>query len=220
MDTAPVRFFPALLSVAAVILIETAARHFSGDPLAVTGAARVIQILAILIIFYGWDKRLSVFGFQTDFFHTGVYKGVIWSLGFAAATGLAALLLYGAGLSPAGLVHVRLPHSTGRLVLFYFVAGIVGPIAEEMFFRGIIYGYFRDLLHGVLKKRIIAVAMAVAAVTFLFVAAHSHVSALPVPQIAGGILFCLSYEVEKNLMVPIIIHSLGNMALFTLSLFL
>jgi hypothetical protein len=39
---------------------------------------------------------------------------------------------------------------------------------------------------------------------------------IPIPQIVGGLLFALSYEVEKNLMVPIIIHMSGNLAIFSL----
>jgi membrane protease YdiL (CAAX protease family) len=48
------------------------------------------------------------------------------------------------------------------------VGGIVAPVAEEVFFR--------------------------------------------------GILFAAAYEIEKNLIVPITIHCLGNLAIFSLSL--
>ena len=48
--------------------------------------------------------------------------------------------------------------------------------------------------------------------------AHPFYPAIPVTQVVGGLLFAVAYEVEKNLMVPITIHILGNMALFTLSL--
>jgi hypothetical protein len=34
----------------------------------------------------------------------------------------------------------------------------------------------------------------------------------------GGIIFALAYEIERSLMVPVTIHVLGNMAIFTLSL--
>lgn len=216
MDTAPIRFFPALLSVAAVILIEMPARQFSGNPYAVTGVARVFQIIAVLSIFYACNRNLLVFGFRSGFMRTGVFKGCVWSMGFAAAAGTGALGLYGAGMDPFELVKVRLPASAGSLALFYLVAGVVGPIAEEVVFRGVLYGYFRDLFYPVLKKG--AIVTALVASTVLFVAAHSHLPALPVPQIAGGVIFCLAYEMEKNLVVPVIIHSLGNMALFTLSL--
>jgi len=39
-----------------------------------------------------------------------------------------------------------------------------------------------------------------------------------VTQMVGGILFTVAYEVEGSLMVPITIHILGNMDIFTLSL--
>jgi hypothetical protein len=37
-------------------------------------------------------------------------------------------------------------------------------------------------------------------------------------QIVGGVLFAIAYEIEGNLMTPITIHSLGNLAIFTISL--
>ncbi|MEJ2731154.1 MAG: CPBP family glutamic-type intramembrane protease, partial [Deltaproteobacteria bacterium] len=56
--------------------------------------------------------------------------------------------------------------------------------------------------------------------TLLFILPHSHSSglALPITQLIGGILFAISYEIEKNLLVPITIHSLGNLAIFILPL--
>jgi hypothetical protein len=38
-------------------------------------------------------------------------------------------------------------------------------------------------------------------------------------QAVGGILFAVAYEVERSLLVPITIHVLGNLAIFSLSLF-
>ena len=54
--------------------------------------------------------------------------------------------------------------------------------------------------------------------TAAFVMAHAVFHRVPLPQIIGGILFAVAYEKEKNLMVPISIHVLGNLAIFTLSL--
>ncbi|MBU0768386.1 MAG: CPBP family intramembrane metalloprotease, partial [Proteobacteria bacterium] len=52
--------------------------------------------------------------------------------------------------------------------------------------------------------------------TLLFVTVHPDLRNIPIPQIVGGLLFAFSYEVEKNLMVPIVIHMSGNLALFSL----
>jgi hypothetical protein len=84
----------------------------------------------------------------------------------------------------------------------------VAPIAEEVFFRGILYGFLRRW--GVLLALILTTA--------IFVLAHPVFPGIPVTQMVGGIIFALAYEIEGNLMAPITIHVLGNMAIFTLSL--
>ena len=50
-----------------------------------------------------------------------------------------------------------------------------------------------------------------------FAAAHSF-SEVPVIQIIGGLVFAVSYEIEKNLMVPIVVHTFGNTALFVIEI--
>jgi len=54
--------------------------------------------------------------------------------------------------------------------------------------------------------------------TAVFVMAHAIFQWIPLPQIVGGILFAAAYEKEKNLMVPITIHVLGNMAIFSIAI--
>jgi membrane protease YdiL (CAAX protease family) len=88
------------------------------------------------------------------------------------------------------------------------VGGVVSPIAEEVFFRGILYGFLRRW--GVL--------VAVVGSTVIFVLAHPIISGIRLTQIVGGLVFAVAYEVEGNLMVPITIHALGNLAIFSLSL--
>jgi membrane protease YdiL (CAAX protease family) len=87
------------------------------------------------------------------------------------------------------------------------VGGLIAPVAEELCFRGIVYSFFRRW--GIL--------IALVASTALFVALHTF-QGLPVVQIVGGIVFAIAYETTGNLMVPITIHCLGNITIFTLSL--
>ena len=54
--------------------------------------------------------------------------------------------------------------------------------------------------------------------TFLFVLPHLGSSGLPITQMIGGILFAAAYEIEGSLIVPIMIHAFGNMAIFSFSL--
>ncbi len=81
---------------------------------------------------------------------------------------------------------------------------LIGPIAEEIFFRGILYGFFRRW----------GAPTAIVLSTLLFVLPHTSGSIIPVTQLIGGILFAVAYEVEKNLLVPMLIHCLGNLAIF------
>ena len=89
------------------------------------------------------------------------------------------------------------------------VGGIISPVAEEIFFRGMLYGYFRRW--GIWAALLLS--------TVVFVMAHAIFHRVPLPQIVGGILFALAYEKEKNLMVPMTIHVLGNLAIFAIALF-
>ena len=78
-----------------------------------------------------------------------------------------------------------------------------------MFFRGVVYGFFRRW--GVLTALLIS--------TGIFVLVHllaRPVQGFAIVQAIGGVVFAASYELEKNLMVPITIHCLGNMAIFLL----
>ncbi|GAF95541.1 unnamed protein product [marine sediment metagenome] len=52
----------------------------------------------------------------------------------------------------------------------------------------------------------------------IFVLAHPIFLGIPLAQVVGGIVFAVAYEMEGSLMVPITIHVLGNLAIFTLFL--
>ena len=100
-----------------------------------------------------------------------------------------------------------LPAAQNEFIL-YLLAGIVlGPAVEELFFRGLLFGYFRKF--GFVPALIIS--------TLLFVLPHITGGSFPITQITGGLLFAIAYEVEKNLIVPLVIHSLGNLAIFSLA---
>jgi membrane protease YdiL (CAAX protease family) len=94
--------------------------------------------------------------------------------------------------------------------LLLLVGGLISPVAEEIFFRGIIYGYLRRW----------STILAILGSTALFSMAHLMTTGVTFVQIIGGLVFAVAYEKEKNLLVPITIHVLGNMAIFTLTILL
>ena len=71
------------------------------------------------------------------------------------------------------------------------------------------YGFLRRW--GVLSALLISTAV--------FVLVHflvRPVQGFAIVQAIGGVVFAASYELEKNLLVPITIHCLGNLAIFLL----
>jgi len=201
-----------LLSLATLVLIETAATlSISGikiSPMVATGVVRLIEITLIIIIVLVWGKGLSSIGLVASEMIKGLKRGLFWSAGFGIITFFAFIVLFLVDINSLTLIHTRLPEKSGEIVLFYLVAGIIGPVAEEILFRGIIYGFFRRW--GVLAALILS--------SVIFVLAHLTLSTIPIPQIVGGVIFAIAYEKEGSLIVPISIHALGNMAIFTLSL--
>jgi len=200
------------LSLATLVLIETAAAlSISGikiSPMVVTGVVRLIETALIIIIIFVWGQGLSSIGLVPSEMVKGLKRGLFWSAGFGIITFFAFIALLIVDINPLTLIYTRLPAQSREIVLFFLVAGIIGPVAEEILFRGIIYGFFRRW--GVLAALILS--------SIMFVLAHLNLSGIPVPQIVGGIIFAIAYEKEGSLIVPITIHVLGNMAIFTLSL--
>ena len=200
------------LSLATLVLFEITATIFiSGiriSPMVLTGTIRLIEMTLIILIVFFWGRGLSSIGLAPSTMVKGLIRGLFWSAGFGIITFFAFIALFLVDINPLALIHTRLPGKSGEIVLFYLVGGMIGPVAEEIFFRGIIYGFFRRW--GVLAALILSSVM--------FVLAHLATTGIPVTQIVGGIIFAIAYEKEGSLMVPITIHALGNMAIFTLSL--
>ncbi len=196
------------LCLAAVLAVELGTRVVTAHPMLILGGARLLEILLIVLIVVTWGKGLSSIGLARSEMVSGLKKGLIWSAGFGAITSIACIGLFAASINPLTFIRAQIPTQTNDLVLFFIVGGLFGPVAEELFFRGILYGFFRRW--GVIVALVFS--------TLIFVLCHPINSGIPVTRLLGGILFAVAYEISGSLMVPITIHALGNLAIFTLSL--
>jgi len=178
-----------------------------------TGLIRGLDILVISTIVYLLYNNITPLGLSQTQITYNIKRGFLWALSCGMITGVAGITLFFFGINPLTLIHAQPPE---KIVQLCIVGGIIGPVAEELFFRGMIYGYFRTLFSK--SNDWIGIGLSLILSTVLFVAAHHGVAGLPLPQIVGGIIFCLAYELEKSLISPIIIHSSGNIALFSISL--
>ena len=211
MEANKIKLGTVIISVAVIVVVELTARilisrnllaHFTG-----LGLARLAEIILLLIIVKAQQQNIATIGLALPKFYSGLKKGLIWAVSFGVAAGIVLLIIHLAGINLSGLFQMRLPSESSRLITFLLVGALIAPIAEEIFFRGILYGFFRRW----------GIPTAVILSTILFILPHSSGTAIPVTQLIGGILFAVSYEIEKNLWVPITIHCLGNLAIFTLA---
>ena len=213
METNEIKSGTLVISVLGIAAIELAARVLISRkilaPMSGVGLARVAEIFFLLALIKFREKRFSIIGLASTTVYKGFKRGLIWSISFGAGAAIVLFIIYLAGIKISALFGMRLPTESSRLIAFLLAGLLVGPIAEEIFFRGILYGFFRRW----------GIPFAVILSTLLFVLPHAPSSgpAIPVTQLIGGILFAVSYEIEKNLLVPITIHSLGNLAIFTLA---
>jgi membrane protease YdiL (CAAX protease family) len=195
------------VSVSAVLFVELVVRMtFLASSLVALGLTRLIQVSLMLWIAGAMGDGTASIGLNRSGCAHGLRRGLLWSAVFGFAALCAAVLLSLAGTNVLSMIRAPLPHTVYAMILYFLVGGIVAPVAEELFFRGLIYGFLRR--YGVPVALIFS--------TVLFTFAHPF-RGLPLTQIVGGLLFASAYEVEGHLLVPITIHVLGNLAIFALS---
>lgn len=190
-----------LLAIFAAVAVEAACRVLSSfiaaDALWWTFGARVCQVLIIVVL-----ARDSC-GVRAASVRRELAVGVYAASGLGAAAILADLFaraalgygLIGGVLAPAGV---------DRPVAYVLAACLAGPFAEELFFRGLVYGRLRTRLPA---------WVCVALTTVLFVFAHPRAGLI---QAAGGVLFALLYEWRRTVWPGFVVHAAGNLGLWLL----
>ena len=201
------------MSVMAVIVLEVGgAKVIDVYPdlpvLVLVTGIRLLEIASLLLIVIRCENSLFAVGLAGSQLSGGFIRGGRWSLGFGFFAIAGCILLMVVGINPFELLHVSLPNVLSERVLFFVAGTLVGPVAEELFFRGILYGFMRQW--GMLPSLIIT--------TLLFALMHPPGAAILIPQIVGSVVFTLAYEQKGELISPVTIHCLGNLSLFTLSM--
>ena len=198
-----------VLGVAMVeILLHAISPQGTDFSLWMSAVSRFLEGVLIIMILFFEKPGLRAAGLSKSSAVSGLGRGFLWSAGFGGIALLAFGSLAVMGIDPLRFIKTPLPFNTGGMILFFLVGGVVSPITEELFFRGVLYGFIRRW--GVIPAVVFS--------SLAFVWAHPNAfSRFSWIQLTGGLLFASAYETEKNLMVPITLHMLGNMAIFTLS---
>jgi uncharacterized protein len=212
METDRITITYFMVSIGAVLCLEavatTTASVMNFDSMLLLGIVRLLEIalLAFTAVIFG--NGLSSVGLARSGIIPGFARGMLWSAGFGVSALVGYIILYAFGIDGLALIHTRLPRNHVAIALLFLIGGLIGPAAEEIFFRGIIYGFFRRW----------GVFVALATSTLVFVVVHPGFPRMPITQVVGGVIFAAAYETEGSLMAPLTIHVLGNTAIFALSL--
>jgi membrane protease YdiL (CAAX protease family) len=210
MGSDPVELRTLAMATAGVIAVESLARWAISqrgiDPLAGVGLARLVDIAWMALIISrcprGWNRT----GLAAAGWRSGLIRGLIWSAGFGILAAIGYALLYMAGLDPLRIIRPGPTAFFPNPALLFWVGGFIAPIAEEIYFRGLMYGYCRRW--GFWPALFLS--------TLVFTLLHGSAPGAPIPQFVGSLVFATAYEIEKSLLVPILIHILGNLAIFSL----
>ncbi|NNG02122.1 MAG: CPBP family intramembrane metalloprotease [Desulfobacteraceae bacterium] len=209
METRKVSFDKLIVVFCIVIAVEWVTSLFPFGAwyphLTRTAVARAVEILLILAYLHTMGGGLTVIGLNPMGMRNGLKTGIWWSICFGAIVAVIGAILFIARINPIVYFKMTLPDTTTGVLFFFLVGAIVSPVAEELFFRGMLFGYLRRW----------GLPTALVASTALFAALHG-VHAVPITQIIGGIVFGFAYEKSNSLLAPMIIHTLANSAIFSL----
>ncbi|MFH2099078.1 MAG: CPBP family intramembrane glutamic endopeptidase, partial [Pseudomonadota bacterium] len=143
------------------------------------GTVRLAQAAWVMGMAWCLGNGAPSFGLARVNLLPGFKRGALWCLFFALVAGIGILVLHLLGLAPLRMLHSRLPESTLGLALFIFVGTFIAPLAEELFFRGLVYGYFRRW--GIPAALLVSIVF--------FVLPHMGASRIPFTQMVGGVVF-------------------------------
>lgn len=194
-----------------VILIEALTPVFLKGltPIETTAIMRVLELVSMLTILRFIPDGFSHTGLAFKTLAQGFQTGVFWSFIFALVVTIAGGILLLNHVNPFTLIASPLPVKGGALGLFLITGILIAPAAEELLFRGVLYAYLKRF----------NLPFALIASTLIFAGFHYNGSGLPLVQAVGGIVFALAFEHSKSLTAPLIIHSLGNLAIFSISIY-
>jgi membrane protease YdiL (CAAX protease family) len=174
----------------------------------------ILDILAVVFIIYftviRYKEPFAALGISAKNFLKNVFYGVIGYVALIPAL-IVILAITAAVINITNYVPQRQPvvelFLKERDVTFLTYSGIfaavIGPIIEELFFRGFMYGAL---------KKYIGIFWAVAATSCLFAALHAHAVGF-FPIMALGMLLAYIYEKTGTLVSSVTIHMIHNLGM-------
>lgn len=173
-------------------------------------ALNVLFIGGSVLLLSAWRKRLhldTIGFFPPRLTRARAFQAVILSLGILPVRALAAALaqLATGGRMDSSQMRLDLIAPEGFTWLGFFVtllgAGILAPMAEELFFRGALFSWFRERFNF---------PVAMLASSLLFGLAHYDTAAVVASSFVFGLVAAYMFERTQTLWVPILMHITSN----------
>jgi membrane protease YdiL (CAAX protease family) len=206
---APAVLFTGLgLGIAAALEISACWFPENWSGLVVTAWIRTLQVVALSILAAVFPGARRDAGLDPGSLTAGVRTGIAVSVLFGACASIVGTVLYLLGVNPLAWVVFPIRHDGFDLALFFLTGCILSPVAEELVFRSLLFRALRPL--GTLP--------AAGLNALVFALFHHQGQGLPLVPFIGGVVFAVSFERSGHIVTPVIIHCLGNLALFSLAL--
>ncbi|MFH1878832.1 MAG: type II CAAX endopeptidase family protein [Candidatus Omnitrophota bacterium] len=176
-----------------------------------TSLANIVGISVILyFVRKKYGQGVSALGLTVKGAGKSVFYGIIGYLALipvlilimALTYAVTKLIKYQPPVQPIVELFMK-EKETSVLWMSTVFAAVFGPVAEEIFFRGFIY--------GALKKNL-GVFGGILVTALLFSALHAHIVGL-LPILALGILLSYLYEKTGSLAAPITVHIIHNLGM-------
>ena len=159
------------------------------------GGSYVAIFPIIVFIIYGFSRvNIVTFSLRSD----NRIKDI--ALGLAAGVILFCIMAGSAIVSGEKLSPVK--EKGIYLIVLLFVAGYVGPVLEEFFFRRVIHGFLKEKFN-------LFIGITLSSLLFALLHIPESVISLPFYFAAGCVLVWL-YEYSRKLFAPLLAHSMSN----------
>ena len=173
----------------------------------------VLSVIPILFYFYYFQKKKLLSFSDIGLTKSNLGKNILFGICAGIITGLVGWIF----LSVFGPPVEQLP--TDFIILFIVASVISAPIREEIMFRGLLWAFFDKSMMLILKtkhnnvnivrKDILIVIIISGA--FLIVHTGRNVELLLTKFLFDSFAYSIIYYKSKNLLVPIIAHSISNL---------
>ncbi|MFA5255824.1 MAG: CPBP family intramembrane glutamic endopeptidase [Candidatus Omnitrophota bacterium] len=206
-------FFGHMLILAEAFL-SRAFPIFKADNFRMMVNSSILDTLAVVFIIYftviRYREPLAALGVSARNFLKNIFYGVVGYLALVPVL-ILLLMIIAVIINVTKYVPERQPvvelfmKEKGVAFLTYssLFAAIIGPIIEELFFRGFLYGAL---------KKYIGIFWAMTATAALFAALHAHIVGF-FPIMALGILLAYIYEKTGTLVSSVTIHMIHNLSM-------